>query len=714
MAIVIPFNRLHGVPIVFEGPRTLPVQRPDGADGNLVSRRRHGYQCVAAGIGRAPRARIAVAFCGGRAARTFAEELAAATLEGRGTTPMTADHHHADMLRREGATKLNLPALQDGAAPDDEFLQAVREAAEGEYEVLGEMGRGQRGAIVYLARDLSTTRLVALRLEQGDAPDEFSLEVVKQLDSSIPAVESSCPRCGAPQRGWGRFCPQCGSDLSGLSAELHSSEELLQAVKDASAGEFEVLGEMDRAEGGGRVYFARDVASGGLVALRLLKEKTAAGAEEYALNKTRVLKPLAEELVGDAPAKPTPKVRPPSSPAVPAPPAPRKAPAPKRPAPRLRRRQGLALPSRRTLTIVGFVVGAVVVAAVLFALWDRLRSGGSEGPEVEEAVPTVGSVEVMLRGRVPNGATVSVDGRAYPLDTTITLMPGPHVFRVEAPGYLTVVDSLPLSDGQSLIWTAPSMERQQQSRAPSRPRPPPARPVTAPPAETTVVAAAPVDTAPSLTCETAYAQQAWTEARRLCFLAANAGDPLGNYVQGLMYERGNGVPADPKVARTYYQLGTDGGHAPSAYRLALLLRDGRGGDRDLEGGATVLWQAAQTGYPPAQRDLGIAYAEGTGAKRDAQQAETWLRRAAEQGDAPAQGRLGMLYRDGARGVSKDDVAAVRWFTLAAQQGLKESQVFLAQMYRDGKGVTQSDSAAIYWYERAGTPEALAEAGKLRR
>ena len=43
---------------------------------------------------------------------------------------MTADRHHADMLRQHGATRLSLPALQDSPAPDDEFLLAVREAAE--------------------------------------------------------------------------------------------------------------------------------------------------------------------------------------------------------------------------------------------------------------------------------------------------------------------------------------------------------------------------------------------------------------------------------------------------------------------------------------------------------------------------------------------------------------------------------------------------------
>lgn len=44
---------------------------------------------------------------------------------------MTADRNHAELLRQEGATRLSLPTVQDSPAPDDEFLRAVREAAEG-------------------------------------------------------------------------------------------------------------------------------------------------------------------------------------------------------------------------------------------------------------------------------------------------------------------------------------------------------------------------------------------------------------------------------------------------------------------------------------------------------------------------------------------------------------------------------------------------------
>jgi len=36
----------------------------------------------------------------------------------------------------------------------------------------------------------------------------------------------------------------------------------------------------------------------------------------------------------------------------------------------------------------------------------------------------------------------------------------------------------------------------------------------------------------------------------------------------------------------------------------------------------------------------------------------------------------------------------------ANQGDAAAQLMLGEMYRDGEGVTQSDSTAIYWYEKA--------------
>src|SRR5207245_4229868 len=64
-----------------------------------------------------------------------------------------------------------------------------------------------------------------------------------------------------------------------------SAEELLAAVKQATAGKFEILGQMSRAQGGGVVYFAREIATGKVEALRLKQEKD----QGYSIGLTNVL-----------------------------------------------------------------------------------------------------------------------------------------------------------------------------------------------------------------------------------------------------------------------------------------------------------------------------------------------------------------------------------------------------------------------------------------
>lgn len=177
---------------------------------------------------------------------------------------------------------------------DSDLLRAVRAAAADEHDVIGEIARDGTNTVVYLARDLESKDLVALKLTRGE-PDEFgqdqySVDVIRELDASMPDIESHCPRCGSKLRRWARFCTQCGMDVSGVgpsSSENLSRDTLRHAVRAAAQSEYDVLGEMPRAEGGGLVYFARDRKSGNIVALRLQRES----ASEYALDVTRVLKP---------------------------------------------------------------------------------------------------------------------------------------------------------------------------------------------------------------------------------------------------------------------------------------------------------------------------------------------------------------------------------------------------------------------------------------
>lgn len=161
-----------------------------------------------------------------------------------------------------------------------------------EFVVLGFLGRGAHESFVYLARDLATRNLVALVVTSGgvDASGTPSLDlsVRESLDASVPDVEAPCPQCQSTLRPWARYCTQCGTDVSGISASSspHSRATLLAAVRAEAGAELEVLGDMPRAEGGGLVYFARDRHTGRIVGMRLARQPD----QSYDLKVTRVIK----------------------------------------------------------------------------------------------------------------------------------------------------------------------------------------------------------------------------------------------------------------------------------------------------------------------------------------------------------------------------------------------------------------------------------------
>lgn len=206
------------------------------------------------------------------------------------------------VLRDSGSSRLNLPRVDAPERPRDDLEAAVRQAAAADYEVLGEIGRAPHGVLAYLARDLGSGNLIALRVTpSATTPGEYLLEVATRIDSSIPAPPSSCPRCNTALRGWGRFCTQCGFNLwsDRAAGPRRSKQDLLGAVEEATRGKFEILGEMPRAEGDAVVYFARDLSSGKVEALRVQQE----GGQEYSIGLTGVLKHLAGPMSAYRPRK---------------------------------------------------------------------------------------------------------------------------------------------------------------------------------------------------------------------------------------------------------------------------------------------------------------------------------------------------------------------------------------------------------------------------
>ncbi len=154
---------------------------------------------------------------------------------------------------RSGTKTLTLPTLGQLGIERDPFLDGVRAATKGSLEILGELGRTADSTIVYLARRLEGETLVALRLVRlPDSKHEFELDILEELDSSLPAPPAKCPQCQGDLRGWGRFCTKCGADVD-TNAGIETPTGRMRAVQQAADGRYEILGQMTHAQGGGFV-----------------------------------------------------------------------------------------------------------------------------------------------------------------------------------------------------------------------------------------------------------------------------------------------------------------------------------------------------------------------------------------------------------------------------------------------------------------------------
>lgn len=548
------------------------------------------------------------------------------------------------MIRENGTTRLNVVSRASG--PADPFLQAVQEAAAGDFTVLGEIGRGANGVIIYLARETSSKRLVALKLQrEGQLADEYGLELVRHLDNSMPAPDSKCFKCGESVGGWARYCGHCGADLSGSTPPSDDAVDralMLQAVREAVTGQYEVLGEMARNEGGGAVYFAKDVSTGKIVALRLQRE---GAGEEFSLGLTTALKPIARSLgvrSGATQALSALRPTPPTEAAKPrgnagtTPPPPSRAPSAPPPPPPTRGRN----PALR-LIVPGIAAVALIAAIVIFTL---PRSGGQLQAPPVDSMPAIASVDtapardsaapvaaatvatdsaktsapartatVRLTG-LPANAVITVDGQRR-TGTSLAIPSGAHRIAFSAPGYADRSESLSLRAGETVNWT-PTLTKVAATATPAPPKP------------------QPTPTATASACATEVKSENWKPAFTACMSEALDGSTIAKRNLGMLYARGRGVAKSERSSASYYEAAANDGDRLSMVRIA------------------------------------EDYEQGDGVDKNEATALAWYTKAANGGVLEAQSKLGDVYERGRLGVKKDKAAALEWYQKAAAQGDK--------------------------------------------
>lgn len=174
---------------------------------------------------------------------------------------------------------LSSPDLKtSGATPDierAEQIDALHEAVGSALSVLAILGRdrdeeSEWGSAAFLAREEATGSLVVVALNERLGPGAgYDVTLWRTLEESLPGPTSWCTQCGNEVRGWTRYC-SCGADLSGIAPGTEDARlELLEQVRQSVAGEFELIGSLPYAAGGGPAYFARRTEGSAVVALRM-------------------------------------------------------------------------------------------------------------------------------------------------------------------------------------------------------------------------------------------------------------------------------------------------------------------------------------------------------------------------------------------------------------------------------------------------------------
>jgi len=245
-----------------------------------------------------------------------------------------------------------------------------------------------------------------------------------------------------------------------------------------------------------------------------------------------------------------------------------------------------------------------------------------------------------------------------------------------------------------------------------------------------------------------YSGKDYQAAFKYLSLAADQGEPRAQYLLGVMYRYGRGVPQDYKMAEQWYSKASEQGNSYAQRALAEMYFSGLGVPQDEKRALELfrhsaqsmslverfwngescyfgrnmprndnvsdtpvcseqdfknafLWftVAAEQGHTKAKFYLGAMHEFGQGVPQDYARAIEWYKKAADEGSVDAQFNLGILYY-AARGVPQDYAQAFQYWSKAAEQGDARAQANLGTVYEKGQGLQQDYKKAADWYSKA--------------
>ena len=171
-------------------------------------------------------------------------------------------------------------------------------------------------------------------------------------------------------------------------------------------------------------------------------------------------------------------------------------------------------------------------------------------------------------------------------------------------------------------------------------------------------------------------------AFQYCMQSARRGNVAAQKYLGMMYYLGTGVPKDMKEARFWFNQAALSNEPDALYYVGIAYLKGIGGPKDPLHAHDLFEKASVEGdHSKAQWKLYEMFDQGIGVRQDKKEAFKWLMKLADKGDGMAQFIAGSAYLSG-NGVEADSGKAVEWFEKAAKQGNVSAQTSLVLFYLD--------------------------------
>jgi len=165
---------------------------------------------------------------------------------------------------------------------------------------------------------------------------------------------------------------------------------------------------------------------------------------------------------------------------------------------------------------------------------------------------------------------------------------------------------------------------------------------------------------------------------------------------GLLYENGDGVEKNPKLAFSWFEKAANNGYMYAFYNLGRHYQHGLSVAVDKSKALYWYEKAAAAHHAHSCLLLGIWYLNGINVVKNEYKAAAYFKDAAFCGNAEGKYYLSSCYAHG-YGVKQDSIRALLWIDRAIEDKYYRSYLLKGLMYQDGLSVNRNEKLAFSYY-----------------